>query len=502
MHASSPIIVDEALATYRVVEKLKTALLGSIRVLVIGDVMLDHHTDCLPPSRWSEHYAPILEIRRESFGLGGAANVARNLAALGAFAVCTGIFGEDREAEELQRLAGAVQDLDLRCVAMPGRSTTRKTRISVSGRQIVRLDDEDCSPVSNDVVDMMVDLIRAEIQSYDAVIFSDYGKGAVPRSLFEQVRSLVAEAAIPVIVDPYGSDPTKYSGATVLKPNAREAEALTGISCGTEGGAAEAAAKLLQRSAAERVVITRGDQGVTVADRFGATHQYPRPDPAVFDVCGAGDAVAAAVAIGMVADLDRMELAFAALGAGSAAVSTPGIQPVSFEKLQDNMVAPRVRSSWVCSAAAAVDLTRRWREDRRIVGFTNGCFDLLHSGHLHLLEGARSTCDALIVGLNSDDSVARLKGVKRPIQPAEVRAANLLATGLVNAVVIFETDTPEDLIRSLEPDVLVKGGDYCDRPIVGAEFVEANGGRVVVVDYLDGHSTTAIVRLLHSMSPN
>lgn len=452
-------------------------------VAVVGDIMLDEYIygDCYRIS--PEAPVPVLKVVKRETALGGAGNVAMNVLALGGRCGVVAAVGEDESKACVRRKLVDVGIADDGIVAASDRPTTRKTRLVAGIHQIARYDEE--STVALDVRTLYALASRASmcVASADVVVISDYGKGVVSRELANHVITTARARGIPVIVDPKGREFDRYRGATLLVPNAHEARAAVDGDCSDWTTIGR---QLLHKADAEAVAIKCGADGIVLVTQGGGqAHRCPTLAQRVFDVIGAGDTVVAALAVAVasgVALIDAVDIANAAAG---VAITKQGTSTVTREEIITGFAALCARKRLLPSAAA--DLVVAARAAGQRVVFTNGCFDLLHDGHLHLLERARALGDVLIVGLNTDASVARLKGPQRPVQLLEERARVLTELPIVDAVVEFAEDTPAELLRRLRPDVLVKGGDYTPAQVAGRE----HAAEVVIVPRIPSFSTTS-----------
>jgi D-beta-D-heptose 7-phosphate kinase/D-beta-D-heptose 1-phosphate adenosyltransferase len=464
------------------------------RIAVVGDVMLDEYV-------WGDVHrvspdapVPVVDLRRRSRAAGGAANVALNLAAAGASVRLVGLVGDDASGHALRGLlqqagldvAGLVSD--------PGRRTTTKTRVVARGQQIVRLDEEDRGEIGPASRAALAARLEGALSGADAVVVSDYAKGLVDAALVGAVAEL-AGGRIPVIVDPKRRDASPYRGCTAITPNRAEAEAASGRAIEGDDDVAPAAEAMASASGARQVLVTRGDRGLSLWEQGRMTH-VPARAREVYDVTGAGDTVIAYFALGLAAGVAPADAAFLANAAGSVAVSRVGTTVVAPEELVRSLEPGASPTSKILDRAAAQAFVERERSRGRRIVFTNGCFDLLHAGHVHLLDRARGEGDLLVVAVNSDASIRRLKGPERPLVGEADRTRVLAALDAVGAVVVFEEDTPPALIQALRPDVLVKGGDYAVSQIVGADWVQAHGGRVATIPLVAGRSTSALVEAI------
>ena len=460
-------------------------------VLVIGDVMLDHYLYGQVSRISPEAPVPIVNHQSESFRLGGAANVALNLEGLGIKTRLISAVGRDETGATLTALAKR-ELTDVVLIPVDGRPTTQKTRVVDKYQQILRIDRETDAMISAGVSD---ELLRAIHEAFDAdippqiIVLSDYNKGLLGHALTQAIIELAQAASIAVYIDPKGHDFSKYSGATLLTPNISELENVSSIPCNTDAALESSAKRLQSELELDLLVVTLGPRGLLKVQP-DALSFYPAQTQEVFDVSGAGDTVLAAIAAGRLAgqSIDT-SLEFANLCAAKV-IQKRGTTPISVELLlpnpsQDPTKSPNSRFDESLEATLA-----RWAKQHKRIVFTNGCFDLLHPGHLQLLEFAKAQGDKLIVGLNSDASVKRLKGADRPLNLEQDRVSLLQALRVVDFVVVFEQDTPLELIEEIRPDVLVKGADYLGKVIVGQVEVESWGGEVKLCPLADGYSTT------------
>ncbi|MFT4150187.1 MAG: D-glycero-beta-D-manno-heptose 1-phosphate adenylyltransferase [Paracoccaceae bacterium] len=467
---------------------------GARRVLCIGDVMLDrfHYGEV---SRISpEAPVPVLKLSHTETMLGGAANTAANISTLGGNVDLAAPLGEDEAGREFAELIRANGRMRFSAATDP-RGTIVKSRYSANGQQLLRIDHEDPTALSPNAAAVLEQAVLAALPECDIVVLSDYAKGALSPALCQSVIAAARRAGRPVVVDPKGSDFSRYRGASVVTPNERELAAALGRAPVDDDDLASAAADLARRFDLGWVAVTRGRDGVTLVAAEGAASHIPSFAREVFDVSGAGDSFVAglvcALATGQpMADAVRYGNAVAGVAVGKA--GTAVVWPREVLHLLDSH-ATTEKVDVTRDYGLARDVVDGWRAEGLRVGFTNGVFDLLHRGHLQTLRAARRQCDRLIVGINSDASVRRLKGPTRPVQDEDHRAEVLAAMEVVDLVVIFDEDTPLDLIQTCAPDFLVKGGDYRAEDVVGHDFIRSRGGRVIIVPILDGYSTTAQV---------
>jgi D-beta-D-heptose 7-phosphate kinase/D-beta-D-heptose 1-phosphate adenosyltransferase len=469
--------------------------LARASVMVVGDVMLDRYVYGEVERVSPEAPVPIINVAREVAQPGGAGNVVRNLTALGAAVAFVSLVGDDQAGSDLTGLIGGQPRVEPWLLVQGGRVTTVKTRYVASGQQLLRADQEVTTPIHPKLAERMLKIARDAMLATSVTVLSDYQKGLLVSELPQALITAAKQGGRKVVVDPKGGDYERYQGADVITPNRRELAAATSMPTGSETEIVAAAEVLRARHGFGAVLVTRAEDGITLVDETGAQH-FPAEATDVFDASGAGDTVVAALAAGMAAGLTLSVAARLANIAGGIVVGKIGTAVVHPSDLLTALTPQGRALRKIVTREAAVELAERWRRKGWRVGFTNGCFDLLHPGHVHLLEQARAGCDRLIVGLNSDTSARRLKGAPQPAQPEAARAAILASLAVVDLVVIFEEDTPEELIRALHPDVLIKGADYRQDEVVGANLVESWGGKVLLADVVPGFSTTATVARL------
>ena len=446
---------------------------------------------------------PVLRVARCRSMPGGAGNAARNLSALGCRVRFFSAAGDDAEAANIQELLESLPGAQVSIEREAGRQTPVKTRYVANGQQLLRTDRETAGAVGPAIAENLLAAFSAALPACSIVLLSDYAKGVLDGPLAEKFINAARAAGKPVIVDPKGRDFTRYKGALLIKPNLRELSDATGLPVDGDEAQEVAARTLLRDTEAGHILVTRGSAGMMLASNGGPVVCFPALAREVYDVSGAGDTVAAvlAAALGSGASVsDAVEIANIAAGivVGKVGTAVAGRTEIIHQIRQNSAMGA---SEKVLQLAEAIELANGWREAGLSVGFTNGCFDLLHPGHLKLLEAARSRCDRLLVGLNSDESVKRLKGPSRPIQSETARALVLASMGCVDGVVVFAEDTPGELIAALRPDLLVKGGEYKPENVVGANLITSWGGKLLLVDMVDGWSTTATVSRLNPDIP-
>ncbi len=468
--------------------------LQEARVQCIGDIILDRFIDGTVDRVSPEAPIPVLRTDNYNAMPGGVGNVARNIESLGGQAILHAIIGNDKEGEELAELAS--DNTKVHLITDSGRPTTVKTRYLAGTQQLLRTDDESTLQISNNINESLLDQIAKEMPECNAIVLSDYGKGVLRKDSLSAIISAAEKHNIPVLVDPQSSQFADYRGATVITPNRSELMAATGLSLSNDDEIAAAGQKLRTRFEYEALVITRGSDGLSVITANDIIHLPAVRRAEVYDVSGAGDTVIAVLAVALSVGANLPTAAVLANSAGSIAVGKARTAIVRPDELvaTSNSLLHTAAPSKICSVDQALERIAVWRRLGKTFGFTNGCFDLLHPGHISLLNQTHSLCDHLIVGLNSDNSVERLKGKGRPIQAALARAEVLSSLANVDLVVIFDEDTPLDIIKKIRPDILVKGADYKLDDIVGGSFVRSYGGKVVLADLVPGHSDTDIIR--------
>ncbi len=377
-------------------------------------------------------------------------------------------------------------------VRLAGRPTTSKTRYVAGGQQLLRADRETAAPVDDATADRLADAVEAALGDAEVLIVSDYAKGVVTDALMKRIVPAAAAANVPVIVDPKSRNLARYRSAALVTPNLKELSEAADGDLSREDEIVAAARRQIERARIGAVLVTRGAQGMSLVTADEATH-FSSVAREVFDVSGAGDTVVATLAAGMAAGMPVLDAARLANVAAGIVVGKAGTAVVYPDDLLAELGGNAGASKTPQSIEAALGRVRDWQARGDKVGFTNGCFDLLHPGHVSLLAQARAACDRLVVGLNSDASVKRLKGESRPMQTEAARAAVLGSLESVDLVVVFDEDTPERLLREVRPDVLVKGADYTVETVVGADFVQSYGGKVVLAELVPGFSTTATI---------
>jgi D-beta-D-heptose 7-phosphate kinase/D-beta-D-heptose 1-phosphate adenosyltransferase len=472
------------------------------RLLVLGDVMLDRYVLGDVQRISSEAPIPILRAHARRRVLGGAGNVARNAAALGASAVLVGVAGDDAAGDEIAGILADDPGIADRIIRVPGRITTVKTRFMSGAHQLLRLDEEVAAPVPPDVERALLAAFEAALAETDIVVLSDYAKGVLTDGVLAGAIAAARAAGRPVVVDPKRPRFAAYAGADVLTPNAAELARATGLETAEDARAAAAAAAAIETAGAAAILVKRSEKGLTLLRRGGQPMHIPTRAREVADVSGAGDTLVAAFALALAAGATMAEAAALGNAAAGIVVGKPGTATVGYAELLAELHRTELLAidDKVADLTTALARVAAWRRAGLRVGFTNGCFDLIHPGHVRLLARARAACDRLVVGLNSDASVRRLKGPERPVQNETARATVLASMASADLVVLFEEDTPQRLIEAIIPEVLFKGADYRLDQVVGSDFVIARGGRVELIPLEEGHSTTDTIRRIHGRS--
>jgi len=461
----------------------------SPKILVVGDLMIDHYLwgDCDRIS--PEAPVQIVNIKNESTLLGGAGNVINNLKALGAEVSVSSIIGSDDNGKELLSMLKAINVDTKNIFFQQNRKTSKKSRVVASAQQVLRYDNESKEDINKTSINQIIDSLEKTIKEFDMLILSDYDKGILTYELCQSIINLANKNSIKVVVDPKGNNFSKYSGAYLLTPNKKEAIIATNIDIKDEKTLDEALVKLKNDFNLDISMITLSEDGIATYDK--KMQKFPTVAKEVFDVTGAGDTVIASIAFALSAKKSIEEsVAFANLAAG-VVVGKVGSATATLNEIEEyeSTLHKSTSDAHIKSFDDINEIVSRYKKNGKNIVFTNGCFDILHVGHVKYLQVAKSFGDVLIVGLNSDESVSRLKGPSRPINIAEDRAYLLGALEAVDFVVPFEEDTPHDLIKMISPDVLVKGGDYEGKKVVGSEF----SAELKLVDFVDGKSTTKTI---------
>lgn len=468
------------------------------KVLVVGDIMLDEHILSKVSRISPEAPVPVADVVSIVYTPGGAANVATNIQALGGSPYLLGAVGKDSSKERLfQTLRERGINTD-NIIVDEGKPTTLKSRIIAHGQHVVRVDTEKRGPISNRLSCKLLQMAKDIIDEVDALIISDYGKGVVTYDVAYCLITMARERGKVVSIDPKGSDYGKYTEATIITPTQREAEMASKTVIINAVDLIKVGWKLLEEFKTKFILITKGEKGMSLFEREGQITHIPAVASEVYDVTGAGDTVISVLTLALAAGAKIKEAAqLSNLAAGivvrkvGTAVATRG----ELEEIIRYQSGERANGK-IRPLSELISVSKRLKDEGKKVVFTNGCFDLLHIGHLRYLQKAKEAGDVLIVGINSDSSMRRLKGTERPIVQQNERAEILSALECVDYVVIFSEDTPYRVIRAIVPDILVKGGDYEVGQIVGTDLVKASGGEVLVIDEVKNHSTALLVKAI------
>lgn len=478
--------------------------LANARVLCIGDLILDTfnhgNVDRISPER----PVPVFQPKNTIHIPGGAANVAKNVTSLGGMCTLLGLIGKDEAGSILADLLEHDSLLNISLIISDSKPTTQKIRFTAAGQHLLRLDNETSDALAELEVSRLLDITRLYLPSNDVLILSDYAKGLLGPSTINSIIKLANDMQKPIIVDPKGSDFLRYCGASIITPNAFEAEKVVGFPIHSDDDVELAGSHIMEYFNISAVLITRGARGMSLMGKSLEPLHIESDALEVFDVVGAGDTVIAALASAISIGAGITEAAIIANLAAGLVVAKKDTATVSRKELLYRLIQlthdhPRLdRSPLLALCDLAIYVAARRAEGKRI-GFTNGVFDLVHSGHVSLLRFARRHCDVLIVGINSDESVRRLgKGSNRPINSDVDRAEIIGAFDMVDATVIFDEDTPLDLIKIVKPNTLIKGSDYTVESVVGASFVQEYGGDVLLAPMEVGRSSTQIIRLIEN----
>ena len=466
----------------------------SPKIMVIGDLMIDHYLWGKCERISPEAPVQVVAIEKETSVLGGAGNVIHNLKALGAEVSVISVIGDDANAEELKRLLTQIDISDADIRIQNGRNTSKKSRIIASQQQVIRYDKESTEDISTSMQEQIIANFKASVDAYDIILLSDYGKGVLTDTLTKTLISLAKACGKKVLVDPKGSDYSKYKGATLLTPNKKEAIEASKVNIIDEATLVKAITTLKDTCELEVSLITLSEEGIAIYDESLRTH--PTVAREVFDVTGAGDTVIASLGFALASGYDIDEsVKFANLAAG-VVVGKIGSATATLDEIieYESSLNKSTSNSHIKTLEEIALLSSELKRRGKKVVFTNGCFDILHVGHVKYLEEAKSYGDVLILGLNSDASVRRLKGESRPVNSEDDRAYILAALEAVDYVVKFEEDTPYELIKAVQPHILVKGGDYAGKDVVGQDIAD----ELRLVEFVAGKSTTKTIERIQN----
>ncbi|WP_373032739.1 D-glycero-beta-D-manno-heptose-7-phosphate kinase [Sulfurovum sp.] len=459
-------------------------------IAVIGDLMIDHYIWGQCERISPEAPVQVVEVKKESSVLGGAGNVINNLISLDASVSVYTVLGNDDNAAYVEGLLNSVNATCETIIKQDHRITSKKSRIIASNQQIIRFDDESKDDISLSAQSKLLESLSKNIFSYDAILLSDYGKGVLTTNLTQDIIQLANAHNKPVLVDPKGSDYSKYKGATLLTPNKKEASLATKIDIIDDASLLQAGVKLKNEIALEYAIITLSEDGIAIFD--DNMNIIPTIAREVFDVTGAGDTVLASLGVAIASNLNIHEACEFANKAAAVVVAKVGSATVTLNEIEEyehSLNKGQIESKIKDFKAIERIVTRLKTQKRKII-FTNGCFDILHRGHATYLQKAKDQGDILIVGVNSDESIKRLKGEDRPINNLEDRAYLLAALESIDFVVHFYEDTPYELIKIIKPHILVKGADYKGKEVVGSDIAD----EVQLIEFVDGKSTSSIIK--------
>ncbi len=470
------------------------------RVLCVGDVMLDRFVYGGVERISPEAPIPVLLVEREKHMLGGAGNVVANIAALGAKAMLLAAVGDDGAGKDVAKLLSDM-GVEAELETVTDRSTTVKSRFVSGGQQILRVDREKSRPVSSETEQKIIARAEHLIAQAGAIILSDYKKGLLTDKIVSSIIEIARRLNKPVVVDPKGTDFSRYRGATVVTPNRKELETATGLKAAADDEVRAAAIKIIAGCGIANVLATRSKDGMSLVSATADPIHIPANVREVYDVSGAGDTVIATFASALASGATMRNAALLSNIAAGIVVGKPGTATARPEEIEQVLSAGFAmekqsyqRKTKYTTRQGAAEQAERWRTRGFKVGFTNGCFDLLHPGHLSTLRQAKAACDYLVVAINSDASVKRLKGPSRPVQDQIARTAILSALEMVDLVVVFDEDTPIEYLKAIKPDVLIKGGQYKLEEVVGYDLITSWGGKVVRADMEEGFSTTNTIQ--------
>jgi D-beta-D-heptose 7-phosphate kinase / D-beta-D-heptose 1-phosphate adenosyltransferase len=469
-------------------------------VLVVGDLFLDLFVYGGAERISPEAPVPVLRRGSDMTMLGGAGNVVANIATLGGRAHIVAAVGNDTTAERVRGLLSEVGVEADGLIAAAGRPTATKTRFIAQHQQVLRVDDEIVGPLSAAEDDALLQAVAHALPKCNVVVLSDYAKGVLLGGQAEKIVAMARTGGLPVVTDPRGADWSRYRGSTYITPNRRELDQASGTVARGDAAIVTAAEALIARHDLKGLVVTRSEEGMSVIAADVVEHISAQARE-IFDVSGAGDTVVAVLALGVASGLDvraAAHLANAAAGVVVGKLGTAQVTPDELAAVVAGDASEPTRSGRILDRAQTLAQVRSWRAAGLTVGFTNGCFDILHAGHISLLEQARACCDRLVVAVNSDASVRRLKGDGRPVNTAADREAVLAALRSVDVVTTFDEDTPLELIKTLIPNVLIKGDDYTIDTVVGADVVRAAKGRVILATLVKDKSTSGMIERIHS----
>ena len=460
---------------------------SKINILVAGDVMLDRYWDGNTQRISPEAPVPVVSVKGFEDRPGGAGNVARNITALGGSCALAALLGDDENANRLESLLQRCK-VSLHCIKESSAGTVAKLRVLSRNQQLIRLDFE--SEFSKQSIDQLTSVISREVERYDALILSDYNKGAL-----ENILEIIKKAnsmGVSIFVDPKGKNFSKYKNVTAITPNLSEFTAVVGR-VANEQELAEKGLQLLNDLNLNALIITRSEKGVTLIEKPGKITNIPARAKEVFDVTGAGDTFVSVLAASYTAGSSFEDAVYVANAAAGVVVGKLGAATVTKNEIEKELNRSSNALGKILNQEELINKVYSLRKDGKKIVMTNGCFDILHTGHVDYLSKAKQLGDVLIVAVNTDDSVKKIKGNSRPINKLQDRMAVLSGLQAIDWLVMFEEDTPEDLIKAVMPDVLVKGGDYSVDDVVGGSAVKGNGGEVKIIEFLQSYSTSDLI---------
>ncbi len=464
-------------------------------ILVVGDLMLDHYILGESTRISPEAPVPVITVKEENYTLGGALNVVNNLISLGAKVFAGGVIGNDNAGKhilgELKRLGVNTEAI---CIE-EGRITTEKSRIMASSQQIMRYDKEKIQAPANQSRTVIIDFITQKINEFDVILLSDYNKGVLGDDMCKAIIELASKHQKKVLIDPKGTNYTKYQHAYLITPNRKETTEITHIDLEDDKALLAAGTKLKKDLHLQKVVMTLGNQGMALCD--DQLHLYPTVAREVYDVTGAGDTVLAALGYGLSVGMEIGEACRFANSAAAVVVGKVGCATATHAEITTFLNANGMDqlTDKLATKQEIVPVVKELKSENKKIVFTNGCFDVLHAGHVSYLQKAKALGDVLIVGLNSDASVQQLKGKGRPVNNQDDRSLVLAGLSSIDYIVIFNEETPYELIRTIRPDILVKGADYKEKEVVGSDIAK----QVVLIEFLEGKSTSDILDKLKDL---
>ena len=483
----------KAPASWERLRQLDLGRFSGLRVLVAGDFMLDEYIWGKVSRISPEAPVTVVEVERETRTLGGAGNVVNNLAALGAKVEVIGLVGEDPPAHTLRQELDRLQVEAGGLFSDPARRTTRKTRVYGGQQQVVRIDRETRTPAPASFTTRALQYLEERLPKLQALILSDYAKGALTSDFLKEAIRLARLQNVPVVVDPKGQDYSAYAQATVITPNLKELEQVGGRALGSREERLAAAEELRQRLKVSALLVTEGAQGMTLVGPRGSVQLKARTPREVFDVSGAGDTVVAVLTLGLAAALELCEAASLANLAAGVVVTKRGTAPILLSEMERELKGHVEQEEKIVGLAELSFIVPHLKAQGNRVVFTNGCFDLLHVGHVKFLEESRRRGDVLVVAVDTDASVRRVKGEGRPVLSEQERLRMLAALAAVDYVTLFESAQLPEILAALKPDVLTKGSNYPEVEVEGRDIVTSYGGQVALIPVSDPVSITGLI---------